>query len=153
MGAMVHSFSTVQRPCTTIGSASQKHHGCLHHQAPPLLVTASFNLRYPELHVTKRYPVNSPLLRQDPDLPLFFVNEVPRTCFHEHAGHGCSSYSNRGQKALYYVSGGPFHGYLRYFFSARAASVHVQGTMVTAPTESLQILIDRWLPLTTPAMW
>jgi hypothetical protein len=42
------------------------------------------------------------------------------------------------------VSDGPFHGYFRYYASAWAASVNVQGATVTSPTESLQVIIDRW---------
>jgi hypothetical protein len=92
----------------------------------------------------KRYPVNLPLPHQDPDLPLFFVNEVPHLYCRKYQGPDCSSYSNMGQNTLYYVSGGPFHGYFRYYASAWAASVQVQGATVTSPTEPLQVLIDRW---------
>jgi hypothetical protein len=39
-------------------------------------VASSYNVQYPEVHMIRLYPVNSPFLRQDPVLP-FFLNEVP----------------------------------------------------------------------------
>jgi hypothetical protein len=123
----------------------------LHHQPPPPSVTASYNTRYPELHIMKRYPVDSPLLQQDRDLLLFFANEVPHPYCREFEDSDCSSYSKRGQKTLYYVSGGPFPGYFRYYESAWAASVHVQGATVTVPTESLQVLLDWWFAFNSEA--
>jgi hypothetical protein len=57
-GATVHSVGMVQRSGATLHSAPQAHHGGLHHHAPPHSVAVSFNIRYPELHIMKRYPVN-----------------------------------------------------------------------------------------------
>jgi hypothetical protein len=88
---------------------------------------------HPELHIIKHYPANSPFPRQDPDLPLFFVNEPPYPHCRKYTAPNCSSYSNRGQNTLYYVSGGPFHGYFRYYTSAWDASVNIQGATVTPP--------------------
>jgi hypothetical protein len=92
----------------------------------------------------RRYPVNSPLLRQDPVLPLFFVHEVPHPYCRGFEGQYCSSYANRHNKTLYYVSAGPYHGFFRYYSSAWAASTMVQGASVTSPTESLQDLVSKW---------
>jgi hypothetical protein len=89
------------------------------------------------------YPVNFPLLHQDPVLPLFFVNEVPHHYCHGFEGQDCSSYANRHNKTLYYVSAGPYHGFFRYYSSAWAASTMVQGASVTSPTESLQDLVSK----------
>jgi hypothetical protein len=47
------------------------------------------------------------------------------------------------------VAGGPFHGYFRYYASAWAASINIQGATVTAPTEYLQVLIGRWFAFDT----
>jgi hypothetical protein len=101
----------------------------------------------------KRYPINSPLLRHDLDLPLFFVNEVPHPYCREYTGPDCSSYSNMGQNTLYYVSGGPFHGYFRYYRSAWAASVNVQGVTVTPPPTLSMCLLTIGLLLMAPAAW
>jgi hypothetical protein len=79
------------------------------HQAPPPSIAASFNILYPELHLMKRYSVNLPLLRQDLDLPLFFVNEVLHPYCGKYEGQDCSSYSNNGENTLYYVSSNPFN--------------------------------------------
>jgi hypothetical protein len=143
-GTTVHSIGTVQRSGTTVRSAPQAYQGGLHRQTPPPWVDASFNVRYLEFHIMKRYLVNSPLLRKDPDLPLFFVNEVAHPYCREHTGPDCPSYSNRGQNTLYYVPGGPCHGYFRYYASAWDTSVNVQGATLTPPTDSLQLTIDRW---------
>jgi hypothetical protein len=71
-----------------------------------LFVVTSFTIRYPELHLIRQYLTNLPLLHQDLEVPLFFVNEVPNPYCREYEGQDCSSYSNRVHKTLYYVSGG-----------------------------------------------
>jgi hypothetical protein len=48
------------------------------------------------------------------------------------------------RKSCLPVSGDPFHGYFRYYCSARAALVDVQGATSTSPKEPLQVIIDRW---------
>jgi hypothetical protein len=70
-------------------------------------VASSYNVQYPEVHMRRRYPVNSPLLCQDPVLPLFSVNEVPHPYRCGFEGQDCSSYVNRHNKTLTYVSSGP----------------------------------------------
>jgi hypothetical protein len=95
-----------------------------------------------------RYPVNSPLLWQDPVLPLFFVNKVPHPYCREYEGQDCSSYASNNN--LYYVSAGPYHGFFRYYSSAWAASTTVQGTSATAPLASLQELISKWFVFDSP---
>jgi hypothetical protein len=52
---------------------------------------------------------------------------------------------------LYYMSGWPFHVYFRYYASAWAVSVNVQGAQVTTPTEPLQILINKWFAFDSQA--
>jgi hypothetical protein len=51
----------------------------------------------------RRYPVNSPLLRQDPVLPLFFVNKVPHPYCRGFEGQDCLLYANRHNKTLHPV--------------------------------------------------
>jgi hypothetical protein len=92
----------------------------------------------------RRYPVNSPLLRQDPVLPLFFVNEVPPPYFRGFEGQDCSLYANRHNKNVYYMAAGPYHGFCPYYSSAWAASTMVQCASVTSPIESLQDLVSKW---------
>jgi hypothetical protein len=58
----------------------------------------------------KRFPVNSALLRQDSEVPLFFVNEVPHLYYREYEGKHCSSYSNRRHKTLYMCPAAPSMG-------------------------------------------
>jgi hypothetical protein len=91
-----------------------------------------------------RYPVNSPILRQDPVLPLFFVNEVPHPYCRGFEGQDFSSYANPHNNTLYYVLSCPYHGFFRYYSSAWAASTMVQGASMTSPTESLQDLVLKW---------
>jgi hypothetical protein len=62
MGATLHSVGTVQRSGTTVRSRTEAFYGGLIHELPPPSIAASFIVRYPELHVMKRYLVNSPLL-------------------------------------------------------------------------------------------
>jgi hypothetical protein len=59
-------------------------------------------------------------------------------------GQYCSSYVNRHNKTLYYVSSGKYHSFFRYYYSAVAPSIMVQGASVTSPTESLQDLVSKW---------
>jgi hypothetical protein len=49
------------------------------------------------------------------------------------------------------VFGGPFHSYFRYYASAWAAFINVQGAQFTAPNEPLQIRIVKWFAFDSSA--
>jgi hypothetical protein len=59
---------------SSVQSAPVPHGRVLSMTHPPASpsVASSYNMQYPEVHMVRRYPVNSPFLRQDPVLPLFF---------------------------------------------------------------------------------
>jgi hypothetical protein len=134
------------RPASSVQSTPFLHGHVLSMTHPPASssVASSYNVQYPEFRMMRRFPVNSPLLCQDPVLPLFCVNDVPHPYCRSFEGQDCSSYANRHNKTLYCVSAGPYHGFFRYYTSAWAAPITVQGASATPPTDSLQDLVSKW---------